>query len=242
MATADPFANPAWEGTARLPTHPPPTAAQSWQSSIAPSTAEEKAIESGAPYAAAPTYTATAITAARPGLKERFDGVMSPNRRYLGRSRRTVLLGILGLVALLVLVLGLGLGLGLKKKGGDSAALPLPGNATPHTGDLTYYSPGPGYGSCGFENNSADPICAVSHLLYDAASISGNPNENPLCGRMLRVTHTDARDGKTRSVDVKVVDRCTGCKATDIDLSPGMFLKLAAEEEGRVVGTWAWLD
>jgi hypothetical protein len=59
---------------------------------------------------------------------------------------------------------------------------------------------------------------------------------------MLRVTHTDARDGKTRSVDVKVVDRCTGCKATDIDLSPGMFLKLAAEEEGRVVGTWAWLD
>ncbi|KFZ08167.1 hypothetical protein V502_09508 [Pseudogymnoascus sp. VKM F-4520 (FW-2644)] len=237
MATPDPFANPAWEGTSRLPTRPAPAASQS---SVAPSTADEKAIESGAPYAA-PTYIATTSPASRPGLKERFDGIMSPNRRYLGRSRRTVLLGVLGLVALLVLVLGLGLGLGLKK-GGNSAALPLPGNATPHTGDLTYYSPGPGYGSCGFENKADDPICAVSHLLYDAASTSGNPNENPLCGRKLRVTHTDARDGKARSVDVTVVDRCTGCKATDVDLSPGMFLKLAAEEEGRVVGTWAWLD
>lgn len=124
----------------------------------------------------------------------------------------------------------------------SSAALPFPGNSTPHTGDLTYYSPGPGYGSCGFENKASDPICAVSHLLYDAASTSGNPNENPLCGKKLRVMHTDARDGKARSVDVTVVDRCTGCKATDVDLSPGTFLKLAAEEEGRVVGTWAWLD
>lgn len=123
MASADPFANPPWEGgnTARLPTHP----AQSFQSSIAPSTdAEEKALEIGAPpyAAAAPTYIPPppAAAATRPGLKERFDGVMSPNRRYMGRSRRTVLLGALGLLALLVLVLGLGLGLGLKKGGGDS--------------------------------------------------------------------------------------------------------------------------
>lgn len=115
MATSDPFANPAWEGTARLPTHPAPAASQS---SVAPSTADEKALEGGAPYAA-PAFIATTSAASRPGLKERFDGIMSPNRRYLGRSRRTVLLGVLGLVALLVLVLGLGLGLGLKK-GGDS--------------------------------------------------------------------------------------------------------------------------
>ncbi|KFY46369.1 hypothetical protein V495_02532 [Pseudogymnoascus sp. VKM F-4514 (FW-929)] len=153
MATADPFANPAWEGNSRLPTHPAPAAAQSWQSSVGRSSAEEKAIEDGAPYAA-PTFVATGTTAPKPGLKERFDGIMPPNRRYLGRSRRTVLLGALGLLALLILALGLGLGLGLKKKGGDAEALPLPGNATPHTGDLTYYSPGPGYGSCGFENTS----------------------------------------------------------------------------------------
>jgi hypothetical protein len=56
-------------------------------------------------------------------LKERFDGIMPPNRRYLGRSRRTLLLGALGLLVLLILALGLGLGLGLKK-GGDSFVTP----------------------------------------------------------------------------------------------------------------------
>lgn len=122
MATADPFANPAWEGNARLPTHPAPAASQSWQSSIAPSTTDEKAVESGAPYAT-PVYVAAATAASRPGLKERFDGIMPPHRRYMGRSRRTVLLGVLGLVALLILVLGLGLGLGLKKKGDSFVAL-----------------------------------------------------------------------------------------------------------------------
>lgn len=123
MATSDPFANPAWEGNSRIPTHPAPAAAQSWQSSVGRSSAEEKAIESGAPYTA-PTYVATGTTAPKPGLKERFDGIMPPNRRYLGRSRRTVLLGALGLLALLILALGLGLGLGLKKKGGDSFVIP----------------------------------------------------------------------------------------------------------------------
>ena len=66
---------------------------------------------------------ATAAATPRIGLKERFDGVMSPNRRYLGRSRRTVLLGALGFLVLLVLALGLGLGLGLKNNG-DSYVYP----------------------------------------------------------------------------------------------------------------------
>lgn len=82
----------------------------------------------------------------------------------------------------------------------------------------------------------------MSHIIYDAASTSSNPNLNPLCGKKIRITHTDDRDGKLKSIDVTVVDRCVGCKATDIDLSPGMFDKLAPAEEGRVVGTWAWLD
>lgn len=46
-------------------------------------------------------------------------------------------------------------------------------------------------------------ICAVSHVIFDAASTGSNPNANPLCGRRIRV-----RRGK-RSVDVRVVDRCT---------------------------------
>lgn len=33
-----------------------------------------------------------------------------------------------------------------------------------------------------------------------------------------------------------------GCAATDIDLSPGAFGRLADPVQGRVVGTWAWLE
>jgi hypothetical protein len=40
-------------------------------------------------------------------------------------------------------------------------------------------------------------------------------------------------------VDVEVVDRCTGCKDTDLDLSLKMFSTLADESLGRVVGSWA---
>lgn len=73
-------------------------------------------------------------------------------------------------------------------------------------------------------------------------STSTNPNHNPLCGKKLRITRYDPKQGRNNSVDVEVVDRCTGCKETDIDLSLRMFEVLADEEQGRVVGTWNWLD
>ena len=120
--------------------------------------------------------------------------------------------------------------------------LPLPTNRGIFTGDLTFYSPGPGYGSCGYQNTSTESICAVSHLVFDAASTSSNSNNNPLCGKMIRITRYDATVGGNRSVDVEVVDRCVGCKATDLDLSLSMFTSLADESQGRVVGSWAWLD
>lgn len=59
---------------------------------------------------------------------------------------------------------------------------------------------------------------------------------------MIRITRFDAAKGRNNSVDVEVVDRCTGCKPEDLDLSLGMFTSLANEAQGRVVGTWAWLD
>lgn len=79
--------------------------------------------------------------------------------------------------------------------------LPLPeDNGGPYKGDLTYYEPA--MGSCGITSSGSDSICAVSKLLYDAASTGSDPNQNPLCGAKLRLR----RGGK--SVDVKVVDRC----------------------------------
>lgn len=119
--------------------------------------------------------------------------------------------------------------------------LPLPTNSGIFTGDLTYYSPGPGYGACGFENTSQDAICAVSHLVFDAMAIDSNPNHNPLCGRKIRITRFDEQQGRNNSVDVEVVDRCTGCEPNDIDLSIRMFEILADEGQGRVLGSWAWL-
>lgn len=121
--------------------------------------------------------------------------------------------------------------------------LPLPSNTGVFTGDITYYDPGgPGFGACGVASYSTDPICAVSHILYDAASVSSNPNDNPLCGQMIRITRFDSTEGKNNSIDVKVVDRCVGCAADDLDLSESMFADLASVALGRVVASWAWLN
>ena len=82
----------------------------------------------------------------------------------------------------------------------------------------------------------------MSHLVWDAVSTSTNPNNNPLCGKKIRITRFHPKENRNNSVDVEVVDRCTGCQPTDIDLSIKMFEILADEEQGRVVGSWAWLD
>lgn len=160
----------------------------------------------------------------------------------MGRSRKQLLFSLVAGIVLLVVVLGLGLGLGLSHKSKKAQNLPLPTNRGIFTGDLTYYSPGPGYGSCGYQNTSTEAICAVSHIIFDAASTSSNSNDNPLCGKMIRITRFDPTVGSNRSVDVEVVDRCVGCAAMDLDLSLSMFTSLAEEAQGRVVGSWAWLD
>jgi expansin (peptidoglycan-binding protein) len=82
----------------------------------------------------------------------------------------------------------------------------------------------------------------VSHIIFDAASTSANPNDNPLCNKKIRITRYDSSAGANHSVDVTVVDRCVGCAADDLDLSPTMFDKLADAALGRVTGSWAWLD
>lgn len=76
----------------------------------------------------------------------------------------------------------------------------------------------------------------MSHVVFDAASTSGNPNENPLCGLKLRIRRGD------KSVDVKVVDRCPGCSVDDLDVSSAVFEELGDLAEGRVTVDWAWLD
>ncbi|KAI7148664.1 hypothetical protein KC343_g15739 [Hortaea werneckii] len=122
--------------------------------------------------------------------------------------------------------------------------LPLPSNADTFTGDLTYYQPG--LGACGVTSTEDDFIVALSHVLFDAAGSStdagGNSNENPLCGRMLRATRYNEEANAQRSVDLRVVDRCTGCEVDDLDTSLKAFERLAPSASGRVDVSWAWLQ
>ena len=146
--------------------------------------------------------------------------------------RRTKILLATALLCLLILIIGLAAGLSTRSK---TQNLPLPtNNGGPWKGELTYYDPG--LGACGIDSHDGDHIVAVSHFIFDAVSTGSNPNANPLCGKMIRAR----RDGK--SVDLKVVDRCTGCQPRDLDITLKVFAGLAAVERGRVDVEWSWLE
>lgn len=139
--------------------------------------------------------------------------------------------------------------------------LPLPSNSATFSGELTYY--GPGLGACGETSTSGDKIVSLSHILFDAAGSSssdgGNSNLNPLCNRMIRAQRYNEAAGEMRSVDLKVVDRCTGwvasfiallryaqltvnrCAVHDLDTTESAFEKMAPIADGRVDVKWAWL-
>ncbi|KAF2847093.1 hypothetical protein T440DRAFT_457325 [Plenodomus tracheiphilus IPT5] len=175
--------------------------------------------------------------ASRWALVNHFDRILPPHKRYFGRSRRTLLIAI-GVIFLCLLALIIGLAVGLKG-GSKTQNLPLPGGAETYTGDLTYYDPG--LGACGIDSGDSEPVVAISHYTFDAAQTGSDPNQNPLCGRKIRARRVNESTGKSVSIDVTVIDRCTGCQPTDLDVSPAMFDKMADHALGRVTVTWAWL-
>lgn len=195
-----------------------------------------------------PTPPATPGGSLSARCRARVVALFPRDRKCCGLTRlRLILLLIFLILAIIALALGLGLGLGLKKKN-PARQLPLPDDgdsARVYEGDLTFFSPA--LGACGWVSADADYICAVGHELFDAAGANanagGNPNLNPLCGRMIRVSreYFDDVGHPNVSVDVMVVDRCTGCEPTDLDLAPSAFNRLAPETRGRVVGRWEWL-
>ncbi|KAJ5682192.1 hypothetical protein N7462_005357 [Penicillium macrosclerotiorum] len=149
------------------------------------------------------------------------------------RARKRLIIGGLAGVVLIALIIGLAVGLTVGKNKHSNLALPT-NNGGPYEGDLTYYNPA--LGSCGYTNTDSDLVCAVSHILFDAASTGSNPNDNPLCGLKLRLR----RNGE--SVDVKVVDRCVGCAETDLDVTEAVFERVAEIDQGRVSVEWSWLE
>ena len=152
--------------------------------------------------------------------------------RWRNLSRRAKIIELVVLLAIIVFIIGLAAGLSTRK---HTQNLPLPsGNGGPYTGDLTYYEPG--LGACGIDSSNSDKIVAISHLVFDAVSVGSNPNANPLCGKKIRAR----RDNK--SVDLTVVDRCTGCQSKDIDVTINTFGDLADVDQGRVLVEWNWLE
>lgn len=192
-----------------------------------------------------PTITANTLAASAPRRKpvpapvdpqkQSYTAPSGTARSWRNLSRRTLLLTI-GIIVLLALIIGLAAGLTHRS---SPQSLPLPSaNGGPYTGDLTYY--GPGLGACGIVSANGDSIVAVSHFIFDAVSAGSNPNANPLCGKMVRVRRNET--GSERTVDLKVVDRCVGCVARDLDVTEDTFAKLADVALGRVKVEWSWLD
>jgi hypothetical protein len=124
--------------------------------------------------------------------------------------------------------------------GSKSPSLVPPDSSSLQTGDGTYYDPG--LGACGIVSTASENIAAISHVVFDAAQIGANPNNNPLCGRKIWVTRQKTPGAaKNVSLEVTVVDRCTGCKPQDLDFSMSVFEKLAEQWQGRVLVSWAWV-
>ncbi|OAP62366.1 hypothetical protein AYL99_04569 [Fonsecaea erecta] len=164
-----------------------------------------------------------------PRIPSRSEGLLN---RWKNLSRRIRILILVVLLAIIALIIGLAAGLSKHK---HEQNLPLPsGNGGPYTGDLTYYEPG--LGACGVSSSDNDKIVAISHIVFDAVSVGSNPNANPLCGKKIRAR----RDNK--SVDLTVVDRCTGCQPMDIDVTINTFAELADVDLGRVLVQWNWLE
>ncbi|CEP13020.1 hypothetical protein [Parasitella parasitica] len=94
-----------------------------------------------------------------------------------------------------------------------------------------------GMGSCGIKSNDKQLIIALNARQM-AKESPENPNNNPLCGRKIRVRNL--KNG--REVTATVQDTCPGCPDGDsLDLSPAAFKKIAALDQGKIEIEWSWV-
>ena len=176
-------------------------------------------------------------TGSRPS---KLDVLFRPDRTYLGLSRNHfVLFVIIPAVTIILIILPVALGVGLSRER-NRDDVPLPSRDGPFEGALTFYDPG--LGACGKTSGSDEMVVAVSRAVWDSAQEGGNPNSNPLCGRKIRVEMGSKGDKKRSSgVEARIVDRCVGCAAADLDVSRAVFRNLANEDDGRVLAKWDWV-
>lgn len=119
----------------------------------------------------------------------------------------------------------------------DGGSLPEAGSSTPasdagtspdepeQSGEATYYD-AEGVGACGIDTPPDYLVAAINDEQYSKAN----------CGRCVSVT------GPKGTVVVRVIDKCPGCDAGDLDLSETAFSKIANKSAGRVKITWRFVD
>ena len=89
------------------------------------------------------------------------------------------------------------------------------------SGEATYYD-AEGVGACGIQTPPDYLVAAINDEQYSKAN----------CGRCVSVT------GPKGTVVVRIIDKCPGCDAGDLDLSMTAFSKIADKSAGRVKITW----
>ena len=72
-------------------------------------------------------------------------------------------------------------------------------------------------------------MASVSAAYFKAA----NPNQDPICGRTVIINY------QGRAATASVLDKCAGCNAEAIDVTPAVFSKLAGLGAGRVRVSWS---
>ncbi|PCD22320.1 hypothetical protein AU210_016109 [Fusarium oxysporum f. sp. radicis-cucumerinum] len=105
-----------------------------------------------------------------------------------------------------------------------------------HFGDMTHYEVG--VGACGQDSTGQGDtgnIVALSKILFDAAKIDTNPNNNPLCDRTIIIK---ASNGKVSHGTV--LDQCEGCKMSDIYVSHKIYKEIrgSLEKDGTNIQWW----
>ncbi|MBL8973467.1 MAG: hypothetical protein JNK56_22960 [Myxococcales bacterium] len=110
---------------------------------------------------------------------------------------------------------------------GDPGGDPVGCGGAMHSGEGTYYG-ADGSGNCSFDAAPGDPLVAAMNDADYAAAAA--------CGACVEVTGPDA------TIVVRIVDRCPGCPAGDIDLSEAAFATIARPELGRVPITWRYVS
>lgn len=101
----------------------------------------------------------------------------------------------------------------------------------PYVGDATNYLSGSSTGSCGWPIDGTQKIVALCQTFYDKFGSTANSNNNPLCGRKVKITtDTGATDEAT------IVDRTVTCSTWDLDMSQNLFFDTFPFGDGRVGG------